>query len=481
MDSSALTDQFFESPLRSLPRRAPVAVGDDATLGDGLRLMHAQRTGSVLVLDGQGGPLGILTLQDLLPRVALARPALDIDTTPITAVMTSPVFSLGSQQTVQEAALAMGRLGIRHIPITEGGRVVGMISERDLFALHRRSIRQLGAALRSAQDVEELVALAPGIRRFAADLHAQDVGAKALTSLVSHLNDALTERLFDLLIARHGLDPAQACWVAFGSEGRGEQTISTDQDNGLVLADGLGDAQRERWLAMAREANTALDAGGFPLCKGGVMAGNPACCLHQSEWLARFRRWIGQGEPEDLLNASIYFDLRPLAGALALVEPLRRCISEEAPRARRFLRLLAENSLRLHPALAWWGGLDTQSEGDHRWLDLKLNGTAVFVDGARFMALAQGVQAHGTRDRLETAAARLGVGEAERRAWVGAFDALQTLRMRLQLASPGSAPGPAPNRVDVGALHELDRTVLKEAMHAAQGLQQRIRMDWLGG
>ena len=477
----ALTEQFFEQPLGSLPRRAPVAVGPGATLGEALRLMQAQGTGSVLLLDAEGRPQGILTRHDLLPRVALARPPLDIDATPIADVVTQPVHALDVSQPVQEAALAMARLGIRHVPLTEGGRVVGLVSERDLFSLHRRSIRQLGAGLRSAASPQELVALAPGIRRFAADLHAQGVGAKALTDLVCHLNDTLTVRLFDLLCAAHGLDPGRGTWVAFGSEGRGEQTVATDQDNGLVLDDAVDGAERERWLAMAREANTWLDACGFPLCKGGVMAGNPACCLRQAEWAARFRRWIAQGEPEDLLNASIYFDLRALAGAQVLAEPLRRCIAEEAPGSARFLRLLADNSLRLRPALSWWGGLDTESDGDRRWIDLKLHGTAVFVDGARPMALAKGVDAAGTRDRLEQAGARLGVGESERRAWVGAFDALQMWRMRIQLESPERASGPFPNRVDVRTLHDLDHKVLKEALRAAQGLQQRIRLEWLGG
>jgi CBS domain-containing protein len=477
--SQALTDQFFERPLGSLPRREPVAVGPGARLGEGLRLMQTHGTGSVLLLDADGRPRGILTRHDLLPRVALAHPPLDIDATPIADVATQPVHTLDVGQPVQAAALLMARLGIRHVPLTEQGRVVGLVSERDLFSLHQRSIRQLGAALRAAPSAQALVALAPGIRRFAADLHAQGVGAKALTDLVSHLNDTLTARLFDRLCQARGLVPGRAAWVTFGSEGRAEQTVATDQDNGLVLDDRVDDVEREEWLALGREANALLDACGFPLCKGGVMAGNPDCCLRQREWVARFRRWIAHGEPEDLLSASIFFDLRAVGGSAELAAPLHQCIAAEAPKSSRFLRLLAENSLRLRPALSWWGGLDTQAEGEQRWIDLKLHGTAVFVDGARLMALAQGVEASGTRSRLEEAGSRLGVGESERRAWVGAFDELQLLRLRIQLALPSGPEGPSPNRLDVRTLHDLDLKVLKEAMRAAQGLQERIRLEWL--
>ena len=467
--------------MRNLPRREPVAVGPQACLAEALELMQARGTGSVMVLDDGGRALGILTRHDLLPRVALQRPPLDIATTPITEVMSQPVHTVDVGQPVHDAALAMARHGIRHVPLTQEGRVVSMVSERDLFALQRRSIRQLGAALRQAPDAAALVQLAPGIREFAAQLHAQGVGAQPLTDLVSHLNDTLTARLFELLTAARGLDPNHACWVAFGSEGRVEQTVSTDQDNGLVLDDAVDDAEREAWLAMAQEANRVLDACGFPLCKGGVMAGNPACCLSQSQWASRFSHWIAKGEPEDLLNASIYFDLRPLAGRFELAAPLRQRVLDEAPGSARFLRLMAENSLRLRPALNWWGGLDTTAEDGRRVVDLKLRGTAVFVDGARLMALARGVEALGTRQRLDLAGQRVGVTDSERATWLGAFDALQRLRLRVQLGPGAAGAAVAGNRVDLKALDGIDRRTLKEAMLAARSLQQRLQMEWLRG
>ena len=487
-DTPALTEQSFESPLHTLPSRQPVAVGVNASLAEGLQLMQARGTGSVMVLDEAGRAVGILTRHDLLPRVALRQPPLDIARTPIAEVMSSPVHTVEAHRPVQDAALAMARHGIRHVPITQDGRVVNLVSERDLFALQRRSIRQLGAALRQAAAPEDLVRLAPGIREFAAQLHGQGVAARPLTDLVSHLNDTLTERLFELLAAAHALDVRQACWVAFGSEGRGEQTVSTDQDNGLVLDDAVDEAGRERWLALAREANQWLDACGYPLCKGGVMAGNPACCLSQSQWAEKFSHWMAHGEPQDLLNASIHFDIRALAGRHELVEPLRERLLQEAPGSGRFLRLMAENSLKLRPALTWWGGLDTVAEGGHRWIDLKLNGTAVFVDGARLMALAQGVGALGTRERLEQAGQRSGANDAERATWLAAFDVLQRLRLRVQLGSEGASASAAAaaaassgNRIDLKTLDGIDRRMLKEAMRTARSLQQRLQMEWLRG
>jgi CBS domain-containing protein len=476
--AAALAEHSLESPLARLPRKAPVAVAPGAPLVDVLRLMHDKRVGSVLVLDDAGRALGILTRHDVLERVALARPP---DDTPIERIATQPVLTLDIQSSAQDAALAMARHGVRHLPLTEAGRVVSVVSERDLFALQRLSLRHVSAALREAGDLPALVAGAAQIRQFARHLLTQGLAARAVTEMLSHLNDLLTERLVRLSAAAHGLDLGRAAWLAFGSEGRSEQTIATDQDNGLVLADEVSDEERERWLAMAREVNQGLDTCGYPLCKGNVMAGNPQLCLRQRDWLQRFERWMDRGAPEDLLEASIYFDLRPLAGAGALAEPLRALITRRARELPRFRKQLADNALRMRPALNWRGAIDAVREGDARWVDLKMGGTAIFVDAARLFALAHGVAATSTRERLLASAAAMKLREAEARSWVEAFEWLQMLRLRRQVAegADGAAAG-QPNRVDLRTLGAIDERLLKEALRMARSLQQRIELDYPG-
>ena len=476
--SQVLAEHSFEAPLSTLLGRTPVAVGPDVPVREGLERMRRERVGSVVVTDEEGHPLGILTQHDLLARIVLREPAPDLSTTPMREVMSAPVLALEVHARVADAVLAMSRHGIRHVPLTWDGRLVGVVSERALFALQRQSLGGLGTALRSAGDVATLQSLAPQVRALARRLQAQGVGATTLTALVSHLNDLLCARLVELQAAFLGLDLRRACWVAFGSEGRGEQTVATDQDNGLVLADGVDEAEQQRWLACGRLVNEALDACGFALCKGGIMAGQARCCLRQGQWQARFEHWMARGDPQDLLEASIFFDMRPVAGDAALVAPLRQAVTQQAPRHPRFLRLLAENSLRLKPALAWHGGLETEADAAGRHVDLKLHGTAVFVDAARLLALAAGVQALGTGERLVQAGASLGVPEHEREGWARAFEVLQMLRLRVQVQA---GDGPATNRVDVDKLDDIDRQLLREAMKVARRLQQRLALDWLRG
>jgi CBS domain-containing protein len=367
----------------------------------------------------------------------------------------------------------MSRHGMRHVPVTRDGVAVGMVSERDLFAMQKQSLKSVSSAIRAAPDAQALKLLAPDLRRLAGNLLAQGVGARQLTALISHLNDLLTEQLLKLKAAEHGLDLSRFCWLSLGSEGREEQTIATDQDNALILPDDSSDEFRECIRAFARDVNLALADCGYPLCKGGIMAGEPACCLTLAQWRARFRHWIDQGSPQDLLNASIYFDFRALAGDRSLAETLRREVMAAASSTPRFLKQMAVNALTRSAPLNWRGAIDTDQQGG---VDLKLQGTAIFVDAARLFSLAHGVDLCNTRKRLEAIGPLMNLPATEFGAWVGGFEFLQILRLRLQLESQ-SAPD-NPNRIEVVGLNDIDRRILRESFRLARQLQQRLQLDY---
>ncbi len=468
--SQTLAEQSLETPLGELARRTPVTCRPETPLREALTEMHQRRVGSMLITGERGEALGILSRDDILGRVTLQAVPLE---TPISEVMVHPVHTLTHEHTAEDAALMMSRLTIRHVPITRDGVVVGIVSERDLFAMQRLSLKHVSNAIRLAQDVDTLKLVAQDIRRFARSLLSQGVQARQLTALISHLNDVLTERLLEIKAAQHGVDLAPLCWLALGSEGRSEQTIATDQDNALILPDAITAAQRRQVLAFARDVNEALDACGYPLCKGGVMAGNPACCLTLAEWRERFAQWIEQGAPQDLLNASIYFDFRALAGDVPLAQALRAEVNTRAQQMPRFMKQMALNALTRTPPLNWMGGIAADDQGQ---IDLKLQGTSIFVDAARLYALANGIQATNTRERLMTVGPILGVTAAEYEAWVRGFEFLQMQRLQIQLQ--GTADAEQPNHIEVNTLNDIDRRILKEAFRVARTLQQRLQLDY---
>ena len=471
--SKALTEQSLESPLRDLPLKKPISVSPNTSLQDALQLIHDKKVGSVLVVDEGGGIVGILTRYDVLSRVTLAQVPL---TTPIELVMSRSVKTLSIDDTAETAGLTMSRYHIRHLPVLRGKELVGIISERDLFSLQRLSLNNISSAIRSAEDVDTLKDCASNIRKFARNLLGQGVQARQLTALISHLNDVLTAQLITLFAKQHHLNLESFAWISLGSEGRSEQTIATDQDNALIYMDSET-SKKSHYLAFAKDVNQALDACGYPLCKGNIMASNPELCISQQEWLERFARWIEQGNPEDLLNASIFFDFRALAGNESLLEPLREYVVKRAEATPRFIKLLVENSLQWKVPFNWFGSLETKDLDGKQIIDIKLQGTAIVVDCARIYSLANGISAVNTRERLAAIGRALNLDEAESLAWIAAFEYLQTLRLAAQI--DGHAIGGNPNAVDVDKLNTVDKTILRESLSEVRNLQQRLELDYV--
>jgi CBS domain-containing protein len=439
----ALDNAGMLAPLRSVLRRAPVYCLGDTPLREVLRIMQGERVGSMVVADEAGRPVGIFTTQDVLERIAAPQAPVDV---PIMAAMTPFPVALEEEATLAEAAIAMARHGIRHIVVTRDGKLAGVVSERDLFALQRMGLQRTSEQIRFARTTEELVAAAEAVRRLAQQLLAQGVAAEALTAMISALNDSLTQRIISLAGGNHVVAGAW-CWLALGSEGRMEQTFVTDQDNALII-----EGDKNALLSFADEVNRTLDACGFPLCKGDIMARNPQWCLTGPQWRRVFDDWIRNNDPQALLNASIFFDFRPLAGDARLAGTLRESVLAQTRANRTFCRALAETAIQVKPPL----GLIADFSADE--LDLKLLGARPFVDAARVLALAAGAPDTGTAARLRA---------ADEKTAADAFHYIQTLRLR--------AGG---NRVRVSELNDIDRRVLKGAFRQAALLQERLRLEF---
>jgi CBS domain-containing protein len=366
------------------------------------------------------------------------------------------------------------------VVVTRDGRLAGVISERDLFGMQRTSLRRIVERVNTAAGLPQLVEAAADVRALGGALLAQGVAAEQLTQMTSALNDSITQRVIELVAPKHGLTGAW-CWLALGSEGRLEQTLATDQDNALIFtAAGGTEAARARFLAFAAEVNVALDACGFPLCKGEIMARNPKWCLTSEEWRVLFERWMRVPEPEALLNASIFFDFRALAGEVQLAGELRDFVlrAAVAPEHAAFRHAMAQNALLARPPLGLLRDFTTEEGGEFAGtLNLKMYGARPIVDAARLLALAHGLPATSTAARLRAAAAAGVLPQAEADALLDALHFIQSLRLRRQYVESGVTPG-SENRIDPARLNAIDRRILKAAFRQANVLQERLKLDY---
>jgi len=468
----------LHSQLAALFRSKPVTLTPDALVRDAVQTMSEHRIDAIIVVEPESGrPIGIFTLRDLLHRVVAK--SCDLDQMLMSVMTDSSLQMLNWRATAYEAALVMARHGIHHVIIVDASeRLVGTVSQEDIYELQSGGGKAISGAIRSARDMEALVAAAADIRSLAQHMLDEGAAAEPLTELISSLNDHLTLRIIELTRHDFELPKVDWCWLSFGSEGRYEQTLSTDQDNGLLFDATGGDAAslRERFLPFAKAVNDRLADCGFPLCKGNVMASNPELCLSKDEWRQKFVSWMNSNNPQALLNATIYFDFRALYGAESLAEELRQWLLANIPSATLFLRFMAGNAFAIEPPIGMLRDfVFDKNEAFPHTVDLKTTGARLFVDAARILALANGVGETGTAARLRALAGRGKLGREDIGAIIQGFFVIQQLRLRQQQSG---TPAGLANRVNPDTLNEFDRLILKEAFKQAKKLQGRLQMEY---
>jgi CBS domain-containing protein len=468
----------MNSPLSAILRQPPATLPLQTSVRETLQAMVRQNVDAVVVIDPASRvPLGTFTTRDLVQRVALAGEDLD---QPVACVMTGGLVTMGPSTTAHQAALTMARLGVRHLVVVDGeGRLLGAVSRDDLFGLQRVGVDQVSEQIQAARDLPELQAAATGIRRLADGLLAQGTSAETLIHFITTLDDLLTIRVLETTAEERALPGVPWCWIAMGSEGRLEQTFTTDQDNAIILdADEAdGEALRAAFLPFARAVNDKLAACGFPLCSGNSMAGNARWCLTLGEWRRTLAGWVEVPEPETLVAACTFLDFRPIYGQVALAERLRERVSSVIAGRTVFLRHLAAVAVEARPPLGVFGTFVYDGTATHRRsIDLKLAGSSIFSNAARVLGLARGTPHTSTTERLR-AVADCGYFGAESVAGIiDAFHFIHLLRLRNQIGS--RRPHVGPNRIFPRDLNGLDRHVLREAFRQARKLQDCLVMEY---
>lgn len=453
-------------------RREPLTFAPETPVRVVLTRLTLERGDIAVVVDLLGRPLGVLTLRDVIERTVLQETKLDA---PVAAVMTGGVITLPDDGDSHQARLLLARHDLRHLVLTgSDGVVVGVVTRADLYASRFPAVDDLVESIQSSTDVVTLAAVAQRIRGAAVALIDDGEGSGPLGEWIAMLNDLVALAAIDIAEEETPLPIVPWCWLAFGSEGRLEQTLATDQDNGLIFLcpDGMDvETLRAAFLPFARRVNEILNECGFPLCKGGVMAGNPRWCLSDGEWRACFAEWMRAAGADDLLNATIFFDFRPLAGDWRLADGLRRWLLDSAAETPLFLRFMTSNALAGGPPLGRIRDFAVDRASGR--IDLKRDGSRLFVDAARILALALGIADTATTARLRAAGLALRWDARDTKALLDAFDFIQGLRLRSQRSG-----GEEANRVVPDNLSELERAFLKEAFRQARRLQEKLRFRY---
>ncbi|MBW3506683.1 MULTISPECIES: putative nucleotidyltransferase substrate binding domain-containing protein [unclassified Pseudomonas] len=472
------TQYSLNTRLGELAMRHPVTCAPTVSLREAVRLMHEQQVGSIVIVDEHKSPLGIFTLRDLRQVVANG---IEDFAQAIELHMTPDPFYLSPDNSAFDAAIAMTERHIAHVCLVKDQRLCGVVSERDLFSLQRVDLVHLARTIRHAPRLDTLINLRGEIGQLVERMLAHGASSTQITHIITQLNDHTVCRVIELVLADKGDPGVPFTWLCFGSEGRREQTLHTDQDNG-ILFEARDDAQaaeiRQRLLPIAQQINQHLAACGFTLCKGNIMAGNPDLCLSRAEWARRFAAFIREATPENLLASTIYFDLRVVWGDEQGCEQLRRGMLGQVADNRLFQRMMADNALRHRPPVGRFREFVLERKGgDKATLDLKIQGLTPFVDGARLLALANGVEANNTLERLRQLVTLHVIEPLDGAAYEEAYHFIQQTRMQQHQLQTRENRAYS-NRVDPDSLNQLDRRILREALRQAQRLQSSLALRY---
>lgn len=484
--------RLFTATLGELVRREPVSAPASVSVREAARTMSEEGVGSLLLTGDtpeQDGPyVGILTDTDLRYKVVAA--GLDYET-PAREVMTSPVFTMQASDTAFDALVAMLSRQVHHIVVTgqkgEGAESshhghTGVIGTHDLLALQGQSPLAIHKELDRVYTVDEVARISARVPDVVGSLVREGGRASSVARLASVLNDAVLERLLVILQQELGPPPEPFCWIFMGSEGRREQTLRTDQDNGILYRDpdpalGPDAAKRTRdyFLRLGTATRDALVACGFPLCPGGIMASEERFNGPLSQWTAFFENAIAKPEPDSILSAGILFDLRAGFGHMELAEQLRDRVAHLAARNDVFLRHMAADAVRNGPPLTFFKNIMVERDGARTGtLDVKVRGTAPFVDFARVLGLAEGVDATGTLSRLAALQKRETIPNDLAEEVRQAYEFVLQVRLAHQLGQTARGEEPD-NHVNPEALSQLQKKTLREAFLIIGRMQQFLK------
>ncbi len=480
----ALTDRHSPHELRSLTMarvdqtvlRTAHVVDAATDIVSVARLFTAQRASEVLVRDDAVQPprVGIFTSADL-QRAILQRRALD--QLPVGELANFGLATVAPSARLFDAMALMIRHHVQRLVVVdrpgdgsapEG--IVGILGQVELLGFLSNHSTVIARRIGAAMDLGELQAAALQITRLIGLLHGGGTKVGLIARLVQELNAKLFERAWQLIAPAELV--ANSCLFVMGSEGRGEQLLKTDQDNGLVLRDGY--APPADLDTVCRRFSQALASFGYPECPGRIMVSNAEWRHDVTEFGRTVRRWLLLPTPESLLALAIFLDAHAVAGEAALLAQVRDAALALATDDDALLARFAAAVVAFDTDAGWLARL-LRRRGAAPRLDLKKAGIFPIVHGARSLALAHRIQGVGTTERIE---ALVAAGALNAELGVDLIDSLHFfMELKLKLGLAALPAGAAPDAgVDLNRLGSLERDLLRDTLVVVKRFKALLRL-----
>ncbi len=460
--------QGIEGVLRARIRdarlRPPAFISGTATIEQAGERMAEVDTNALFVRDGDR--IGIVTGMNLSKAVILDKKAM---TTPVAEVAHFEIISVDEDEFVFDALIAMTRHNKRRLMVTRDGEPSGMLEDIDILGLFAGNSQLIPGRIDRAKGLEDLAVAARDIQSQVERLHHQSVKVREIAAITSDLNRRLFRKLFDM-VAPPSIREV-GCLIVMGSEGRGEQTVRTDQDNGLLLG---APVPEDDLVRFRHDFQAALAAFGFPPCPGNVMVSNPQWSRTLDDFETQLRRWALIPDVESPMNLGIFFDAVTVAGDPELLVRAKR----------HFVELMAgETASIAHFAKAIdqfpgpGGVLDTirATVGREEPIDVKKAGTFPIVHGIRSLSIEKGLTETSTFERIDRIVETGFFDETFARELSSAFGWFMELRLASQLRAHLSGTTEGESMVRPQDLSTLERDLMRDALRVVKRFREIVR------
>lgn len=431
---------------------------------DAIRKMENENAVALLVKNESG--YGIVTDANMRKYI-LHEEAKSL--TQISQIQTYPIITIREGELLFNVLLLMTRKSIKHLPVINGQEeVVGILELIDLLSHFANQSHIIHVQIDKASDLQSVIAASKRIESMIKTLHLKGVKSRYIAKLVSEMHKKMYAKLFKLIFPSQWHD--KCTLILLGSEGRGEQILKTDQDNGLIFKDDFAPKDQEE---ICNKFTQTLDEIGFPRCKGNVMLINPKWAKSITAYKEDIRKWVSSPSYDDLIEMSIFFDTFAIAGNISIFKELRQYLMDQIKHHQTFLPHFARAIETFESPLGLFSRFVSGDKGHKDEIDIKKGALFALIHGVRALSLEHGIHKTNTTERIKTLNDIGYMTKEDACDLIETLEVINTFRLHSQLAKREKNIE-IDNYISLASLSKLERDTLKEALKTVEAFKKRV-------
>ncbi|MCT7649490.1 DUF294 nucleotidyltransferase-like domain-containing protein [Aliarcobacter butzleri] len=424
-------------------------VDENTKLIDAIEKSMQFKTSTIIVKKSDGG-YGIIT--DSLLKVKVLLQGRDL-TIPVRDIAIFPLLTIQKDDYLFEALTILIKRNIKRIGVTNNnGEMIGILEQIDILSHFANHTYVIESKIKNANKVEDLKIASNEFLNIIKSLQAKGVKIYHISNLIGQLNTKVYQKLYSLVLPEEL--QKSACLIVMGSEGRNEQIIKTDQDNALVIKNGIDVEQYRPY--MQQLTNHLVDLG-YPPCEGNIMVSNPYWCKTADEYKTDITKWINSPDMKSYLNLAIFIDAFAVAGDKELLINLKEYLYNKIQSKDIFMAYFAKSTLAFDTPTTFSSFMAKDD-----LINIKKAAIFPIVQGIRSLALKEKIKETTTIKRIKILEARNILEKTKAAELIEAFEIASTLRLKNQLdcIQEGVA---LTNEINTNDLGKIERDLLKES------------------